>query len=204
MNRHIVFGLAVLLALSLTVQAYVVGNFSFEEPGDGKHNNWEDVPYWSSDRVADDSGVESAWPGSTHGDYAGYLMSGDPAVWQLTDTIIEAETEYILKVDARDNWSATTPAKLSMMLYYDDEGTRTPVAWQVVDLVGGEEGPWQTYSLSFAAVDVPASIGHQLGILFQNVSYPSSWIGIDNVQLIPEPMTMVLLGLGGLFLRRRR
>ena len=75
MKRQIIMSAVILLALSYTVQAYVVGNYSFEDPGDGKHNNWEEVPFWSSDRVASDSGVESDWPGSTEGVYAGYLMS---------------------------------------------------------------------------------------------------------------------------------
>ncbi|MBN1126173.1 MAG: PEP-CTERM sorting domain-containing protein [Sedimentisphaerales bacterium] len=204
MKRQIIMSAVILLALSYTVQAYVVGNYSFEDPGDGKHNNWEEVPFWSSDRVASDSGVESDWPGSTEGVYAGYLMSGDPSVWQLTDIVIEAGKVYTLLVDARDNWSATMPAKLEMMLYYDNVGTRTPVALAIVDLLGGTEGPWETYDLSFVADDVPASIGNQIGIELINVSSASSWIGIDNIQLIPEPMTLTLLGLGGLFLRRRR
>ncbi|MBE0536024.1 MAG: PEP-CTERM sorting domain-containing protein [Phycisphaerae bacterium] len=204
MRKNIVLSLVVLLALSFSAQAYFVGNHSFEEPGTGTVKNWNDVPFWSSDRVQVDSGVESNWPGATDGDYSGFLMAGDPSVWQLTSTVIEAGQEYTLLVDARNNYTAIAPAKMGMMLYYDDMGSRMPVALAIVDLLGDGQNPWATYSLSFIANDVPISIGKQIGIEFVNVSAQASWIGIDNVRLVPEPMTLVLLGLGGLFLRKRR
>jgi len=204
MRKNIVLSLTVLLALTISAQAYFVGNHSFEEPGAGTIKNWADVPFWSSDRVQVDSGVESNWPGSTDGDYSGFLMAGDPSVWQLTGTVIEAGQEYTLLVDARDNYSEVAPAKLGMMLYYDDMGSRMTVALAIVDLLGAGAEPWATYSLSFTADDVPVSVGKQIGIEFVNFSSEASWVGIDNVRLVPEPMTLVLLGLGGLFLRKRR
>jgi hypothetical protein len=33
---------------------------------------------------------------------------------------------------------------------------------------------------------------------------PEYEVAADSVEIIPEPMTVVLLGLGGLFLRRRK
>ena len=35
-------------------------------------------------------------------------------------------------------------------------------------------------------------------------SNPGKTVGIDNLQFLPEPMSIALLGLGGLFLRRRK
>ncbi len=199
MGKKVLWSLFVLAVLSFRAQAYFVGNFSFEDPAAGKLTNWTDVPFWSSDRVAVNSGVESDWPGSTHGIYSGYLMADDPSVWQLTNNIIIAGNEYTLLVDARNNYTAVGPAKLGIMLYFDHAGTRTPVALSIVDL--GND--WATYSLSFAAASAPVSIGKQIGIEFINVSTPASWVGIDNVRLIPEPMTMLLLGLGALLMRKR-
>ncbi len=204
MNTRQMLGVALVLALTVSVHANYVKNFSFEQPGTDKLSNWEEVPFWSSDVIAADSGVESGWPGSTHGDWAGFLMSGDPSVWQLTGAVIEAGEVYTLQVDARDNWSETTPAKLGLFLYYDNAGSRTPVAMAVVDLLGDGQEPWATYTLTFSADDIPASIGNQIGVELINFSATNSWIGIDNVRLVPEPMTLALLGLGGLFLRKRR
>lgn len=203
MKTRLVLGVAIVLVLSFCVQANYVSNFSFEQPGSGKLKNWESVPFWSSDIIAVDSGVESDWPGSTEGIYSGYMMSGDPSVWQLTNAVVEAGVVYTLQVDARNNWSETTPAKLAMYIYFDNAGTRTPVAFNVVDLLGGAS-PWETYSLTFAANNFPTSIGKKIGVEFLNASAINSWIGIDNVRLVPEPMTLILMGFGGLCLRKRR
>jgi hypothetical protein len=200
MKKNIAFVMVVVVCFAFSAQAYIVENFSFEDPGDGKHTNWEDVPGWSSDVVAADSGVESAWPGSTEGVYAGYLMQGDPSVSQLTSTTIEAGEEYILSVDARNNYSETGPGILGMFLYYDYVGFKIPVAIEFVELTDG----WQEYSISLSADDIPSSIGNQIGIEMINASAYNSWVGIDNVRLTPEPATMMLLGLGGLLIRKRR
>ncbi len=196
MKKSISFVVAVVLCLAFSAQAYVVENFSFEDPGDGKHSNWEDVPGWSSDFAAADSGVEEGF-GATDGTYTGFIMSGDPSVHQLTDTIIEAGEEYTLIIDAKDNWAATT---LGMMLYYDLVGLRIPLAVEF----NAVTGDMQEFSISIAADDVPSSIGKQIGIEMINVSPGASWIAVDNVRLVPEPATLLLLGLGGLVARRRR
>jgi hypothetical protein len=42
--------------------------------------------------------------------------------------------------------------------------------------------------------------------LYLRVANPvaASWTGLDNIQIVPEPTTMLLLGLGGLMFRRRQ
>jgi hypothetical protein len=39
------------------------------------------------------------------------------------------------------------------------------------------------YTLSFSAGEVPASVGHKIGIEFSNASTGDTWVGLDNVRL---------------------
>ncbi|HNQ90630.1 MAG TPA: PEP-CTERM sorting domain-containing protein [Verrucomicrobiota bacterium] len=207
------FAVALAAAMPLWAASITVENFSFELPGTGKVRAWNgengvDIPGWASDTTAADSGVESDWPGSSEGSWAGFLMGTDPAAWQLTGHTIAAGDTFTLLVDAHNNWSATTPAHLTMSLYYDDAGSRVTAGSSTVELTDS----FAQYSLAFDSGTLPGSIGKNIGIMLQNGATTSdSWIGIDNVRLdvaaIPEPGTVVLL-LGGLAalgaVRRRR
>ena len=214
--------LILMLCLAVTAaQAIVVENYSFELPGDGKIKGWDmddgayytadsspaEVPGWEADGTVVDSGVESDWPGSTDGAWSAFMMSGDPSAYNLTDYAIVAGELYLLRVDARNNWTDTGAgtADLMLSLYYDVGGVRTTVASTTAVAMPEE---WLTYSLLFAADDVPGSIGNLIGIELQNVSAATngSWIGLDNVRLdvVPEPATLALLGLGSLIALRRR
>ena len=152
-----------------------VENFSFELPGTEKQAGFDNVPGWNTDAPPVDSGVETGFT-PTDGDWTAYLMSGDPSVWQLTDHTIAEGDVLELKVDARITWAATN---VQMTLYYDDNGTRVPAVSSDVALTDD----MQEYTLSFAANDVPESVGQRIGIEFTNVSSGDSWIGLDNVRL---------------------
>ncbi len=164
-----------------------VENASFELPGTDKQNNWDggtndkgtfvDVPSWSSDTMATDSGVETGWNASD-GEWSGFLRGSDPSVWQLTSYVIGADDVIELKVDAKNNWQATT---FLLSLYYDEAGVRVPVASVEVTLTDD----MQEFSLVFSAADVPESVGKQLGIELNNVTPDvDSWAGSDNVRLL--------------------
>jgi hypothetical protein len=181
-----------------------VENFSFELPGTGKQKCWDgenlntetaddpndyftDVPGWSSDTPASDSGVEGpdAWPGHTEGVWAAFMMGTDPSTYNLTDYVIQCGDDLVLYVDSRDNWTADAakPTQLQITLYYE-AGGRVPAATATVELTE----TWTTFSVELKADDVPACVGNKVGIELKNASNATtdnnSWIGLDNVILI--------------------
>jgi len=126
--------------------------------------------------VVADSGVETGY-GATDGLWTAFLMGADPAVWQNTGFLIAAEDVFELKVDARNTWQGTT---LRMTLYYLDAGLRVPAATADVTVTDA----MQTFALPFNAADLPACVGKEIGIEFDNVTTEGqSWIGLDNVRL---------------------
>ncbi|MBP8303469.1 MAG: tandem-95 repeat protein [Phycisphaerae bacterium] len=166
-----------------------VVNPSFEDPNAGKIKGWNgegvagtpavDIPGWASDGAAADSGVEQGW-GATDGTWSGFIMNGDPFVYQLTGYVVQAGDVLNLKVDAKNNWAAT---KFLMTLYYDEAGARMPLATREVDLTDA----MQTFSLWFSAAAAPDCVGKQLGIELANSSSPdapgTTWMGLDRVSL---------------------
>ena len=169
--------------------AITVENFSFELPGTAKVKGWDgacsdpawtglvyDIPGWRSDSAAFDSGVETGFT-PTDGLWTAFLKAGDPPVWQLTNHTIASGEVFELKVDAGNNWHATT---LLIVLYYDHAGVRRWAADQEVNITD----TMHEYTLTFNAAYAPASVGKKIGIEFTNVTPdPASWLGLDNVRL---------------------
>jgi hypothetical protein len=186
-------------------------NRDFSEPNDGKHTAFDietsrkqdppffgfmttDVPGWTTDVSAKDSGIEIG--GDPNYGYSAFLMGGysewdddpnwiEPSIWQILPYKIQEGDQFRLAVDARHIWTVEgVPVELKMTLFYVDiNGTRQELASQIVDLT--EAWEWSTYIL-----DVPEllemAVGKLLGIELQNIAERSSWIHVDNVSLIGE------------------
>ncbi|MBN1894221.1 T9SS type A sorting domain-containing protein [bacterium] len=166
-----------------------VANYSFEEPALGKIKGWDEedgayivdtsepaeIPGWDSDDIIVDSGVELGWT-PTDGIYTAFMMSQDTSMYQLTNYVIMAGDDIELLVDARITWAALF---FTMALYYDDGGNRALINYEEYELLE----TYDVYSVSFKADNYPDCIGHRLGIEFDNISDPDSWIGLDFVRL---------------------
>ena len=178
------FCAVVFLSLQLQAQTYVqIVNPSFELPGIEKVKGWDstcsnpawtalyDIPGWSSDAPAWDSGLESG-QGATDGTWTGFLMAQDTSVYQITNHIIVDGDDIELLVDAKNTWQATTME--IGFFYVDTTGakffTNVDKVTMTVDMA--------TYSLKFKSSDHPEALGNLLGIWIDNVTpTPASWIG---------------------------
>jgi len=187
---------ALIMAAGIPAGAAVsieVENFSFELPGTVKQHCWDgerpeggvfaDVPGWTDGSLtSNDSGVETGFTTAAEGSYTGFLMGGDPPVYNLTNFLIGSGDVFELKVNARNNWVGTT---FKISLYYDDNGTRVPVAAYTAPVTSDLlTSPTTLFSLTFSADTVPTCYDHEIGIELNNVTTASaSWVGFDNVQL---------------------
>jgi hypothetical protein len=180
-----------IIAYMLRPVDVAVENASFEatqeksqlwDGGTNAKGTFVDVPAWSSDTMAVDSGVEGpdAWPGHTDGVMAGYLMGTDPSAWNVTGYVIQPCDKFVLSVDSRDNWTDAPllPAKLEITLFAKAaDGARVALATTTAELTT----TWTTFTLDYAAD--AAGVGLPIGIELVNPNGNQSWIGMDNVRL---------------------
>jgi len=161
-------------------------NPSFEEPG-VQETNWANIPGWSLDSLAIDFGVAEN-PLATDGTFVAWLDSDDGVLWQLTDYTIQEGDLITLKVDVRNSWQTTT---FDLILYYDDNGNRVPVATTTGDFEGFVDDFLTEFTVTFLATSAPAAVGHQLGVAIHNTSVPNSFIEMDNFRLNKAVTTSV-------------
>ena len=181
--------LAALLLISYQVSgtAVYVENYSFEVPtvtgsSPAKIVGWDnegkdDIPGWSSDGIAADSGIEDN-DTATHGVQNGFLMGSDPPVWQVTGaTLVEGMT-YTLTVDAYSTAGATQ-CRLSM--FYLDGITKIELTGENYNITDRLFLNPVAAKLRFTAPFGEACIGKNLGIMVDNNA--GGWSGLDNVRL---------------------
>jgi hypothetical protein len=174
----------------------VTSNFDFEQPGTEKIKGWDgacsdvsytgsnaDIPGWSSDTPAFDSGVEQ-----NGGSWVAFLMAFDPSMFHVTELTVGANDVVTLSVDARNSWSESGEQKFKMSLYVDNAGTRETIVSREIVL----PDEMARYDLSFNAADHPAAVGRKIGIEFDNINATArSWYYLDNVELAITGTTAV-------------
>lgn len=197
-------------------QAIVVENSSFELPGAGKIKGWDqadgayytadgapaEVPGWQSIGTVVDSGVEAA--NVSDGTYAAFLMTSDPAVYQVTNQVISLGATYTLTASLKEIWNALD---IEMAFYYTNDGGATLNALYTQNVAVNQDYAHHDTSIMYTVTNA-AAVGSNLVILFDDTTIGAynmdGWAAIDNVRLVPEPATMLMLGLGGVLLRRKK
>ncbi len=149
-------------------------NLSFELPGQDKLKDFDQVPGWSIDPNAIDTGIETGH--ATDGEYSAILRSSDPAIWQLSNLTISEGDVVEVKLDAGNRWGTGV---LQIVLYYEADGARVPAATSQLTLTDD----MVECSLFLVAADVPDVVGKNIGVELSNVSEELSWLGVDYVRL---------------------
>jgi len=147
-----------------------------------------------------DAGIEG--PGAWWNPYetnAGFMSSGDAAYTMSTYTIQSGDVYTISYYAMQCQWTGS--GEWTATLFYDNPAN---VIGSYVQGGLPDNGTWLPFSDATGIAATPASVGGTLGILMTSTGTGIAQIDEITVDVVPEPATMVLMGLGSLVLVRRR
>lgn len=122
------------------------------------------------------------------------------SIWQNTGAVFEADTEYTLSVVWRE--PADQAVQSLHLSIQDITADWTTVTEGLVSPTANNE--WMTSELMIDTTTNPGLVGNEIGIGVRLTSTSGAWVHIDSIALVPEPVSMAMLGLGSLIALRRR
>lgn len=164
-------------------------------------------------------------------DYANIGWWWYDSIWKDTGATYAANTLYTMTVrtrDAGDGIGGSTSDVNGAFGTVEFGFSRADTWEKLVDLVNnpapgaygyqpnftipstpgvfGDGTPWYEFSVTLDTADFPAAVGAPIGVEFSavNGNVSAAWTSIDSMVVTPEPVSILLLGLGSLALRRRK
>jgi hypothetical protein len=186
--RYLISFLAALCLAATPLCANLVANGDFET---GDFSDWF---HSAGCTVVSDNGPSAA------GVYAVEIVVGND---MRTPAIAVVEG---FSYDVSFDWKATSMdgAYWGGFRYWSGvDASRNPTGWlgQTLFQYGPTpDGQWQ--QASFTASPIPAGAAYA-DVVFFNADATGGVFSVDNVSVVPEPATMAILALGGLFIRRK-
>lgn len=168
----------------------------FDAPDAVEIIGWTDYPA----SPLNDAGVEG--PGAWWGPYeinAAFMSTGDGA-YNMSSYTIQAGDVFTISYYAMQ-WQWTGIGEWTATLFYDDPAN---VIGTYVQSGLPNNGTWLPFSDATGIAATGASVGGTLGLIMQSTGGGIAQIDEVTVDVVPEPATMLLLGLGSLALLRRK
>lgn len=202
MKRIVLFCLVCLLAALANANMAINPNFELDESGavnltDRSFGNCLGWGGWGNDTFV----VQDDAYGDAHASaqMAARIGPGaDNSIWQDTGVVAQANTVYTLSADIKSEWA------WQLVLRFESVDGSTWGNQINTWFNPANHTDWRTYTAQLDTAAHPEYVGLNIGIGVVNMDWDWGRTYATNVQLIPEPATMVLLAFGALATLKNR